>query len=585
MITGHLSKDMHRIINLPVKPPNEWGGWPVFASLYKDYDNSPMQLNKLQRIALSTLKTQRGLLGLLPVGWGKTLIGLLAPSVVEARRPIYLTRSKNVETVYEEWRKFRQHFHIAENLKVYGYEGQLSRADFATLLDDYKPDCVVVDEAHCLAQRTAARTKRFIRYFQACEAAGTNPVCVTMSGTLTKRSIKDYEHLSRIALREGSPLPIDEAELQAWSTVLDAGTDAMFGDYTQLRALGEFASNQGQIGNVPGCAGPVSSDGLQSHYRDAFRQRLSSSPGVVTTREPSVECSIYLNLWETVQTPQEIDGLISDLEADPVAFGLLPPTDVMSPQAYADYINTFVAEKSNQMLHGFYYTLDWPGGVVDMDYINARSVWGKLLAIELGVASAAGYDSPALVVQAIESGKCSNGDLADAWNVWKQEKRKPEPPQKIVWVSNYMIQNVALWLHQSGPGSIAWCAYDAFGQRFKADTPFEYYGAGDSKPTAPQALASQNAHRTGHNLQHYQKGLVISPILSGEAWEQLLGRWHRQGQEADEVSCEILLHTDRYKRKWQAALTEARYMEDTTGQKQKILYAEKHKQKGAWLSV
>lgn len=582
MNPASLSQDMQRILQLPVKPDNSWGGWPVFDYLYLNgnADDNEIQLNQLQRVALSTLKTANGLLGLIPVGWGKTLIGLLAPSVLQSTKPIYLTKSKNVETVYEEWRKFKTTFHIHPNLKVYGYEGQLSRAEFATLLKDYGPDLIVADEAHLLAMLTAARTKRFVRYFQECEAAGIKlPTCICMSGTLTKRSIRDYEHLSRIALREGSPIPFDENELSSWASVLDAGVDALLGDFTQLQPLATF--NWGTP--VTQVLGPFNSTDLQTNYREAFRRRLCSSPGVVTTSEPSVDCSLSLNLWSDVQIPNVIEQELSKLDLDPFAYGLLPPTDLMGPQQYDDYITNFKMEKSNQLMHGFYYTLDWPGGVPDMDYINARSQWAKLLSIELAINSRNGYDSPALVAEAIDAGKVTDTALCDAWKLWKVERQKPEPPQKIVWVDDFMVNNVVKWLDRQPPGAIVWVAYDAFGQRLQEHSQYPYFGAGSGKPTALKCAASAAAHGTGHNLQYCQMGLVICPILSAAAWEQLLGRWHRQGQQADEVFCEILLHTDRYKRKWNAAIKEAEMIEQTTGQKQKILYATKIKERGPFM--
>jgi hypothetical protein len=584
---------MRRILSIPAKPDNDWGGWPVFDWLYRcgNADDCPLPLNKLQRIALSTMQDARGLLGMLPVGWGKTLINLLAPTVLRAERPIYLTRSKNIETVWEEHAKFKAHYYISENIRVFGYEGNLSRAEFATLLQDYKPDLIMADEVHCLSQLSAARTKRFIRYYQEQEKlapANAQPMLVATSGTLTKRSIKDYEHISRIALRENSPLPFDESELSAWAGVLDAGMDPLLGDLSQLQPLATF--NWGA--DFIKAFGQFNSPDISANYREAFRRRLHTCPGIVTTKEPSVTSSLNLNLWESVEVPAVVDAEIHQLNDAPHLYGLLPPTDAQGPEAYQDYITTFIAEKTNQLMHGFYYTLDWPGGIPDMDYVNARSVWGKLLALELGLNSHTGYDSPALIVEAIEGRGTprnvnlanNNLDLCAAWRDWKTQRLKPEPPKKIVWVSDYMLHLCRKWLIKNGPGSIVWCAYDAFGEAF-AQQPggIPYYGAGSGKPTAAYAMASQYAHGTGHNLQQYQNNLIISPVLSGAAWEQLLGRTHRQGQEADEVTADILLHTDRYKRKWSEAQKEAQYLEQTTGQKQKILYGTKIKMKGDFM--
>ena len=55
--------------------------------------------------------------------------------------------------------------------------------------------------------------------------------------------------------------------------------------------------------------------------------------------------------------------------------------------------------------------------------------------------------------------------------------------------------------------------------------------------------ASPRAHGTGKNLQQFARNLVANPPSDGATWEQLIGRTHRQGQEADEVTVEVYRHT------------------------------------------
>jgi hypothetical protein len=576
-----LSADMERIVNLPIKPDNDWAGWPVFDSLYRsgNHEDSPYQLNQLQRVALATLKQSGGLLAMLPVGWGKTLLGLLCPVVVKASKPLYLTRSQNLDTVAEQFSLFYPHFNIPDNFQFYGYEGHLSRAEFAEVLAEYKPDCVIADEAHKLRRLESARAKRFVRYFQECEAVNFKPTCVVMGATFSLRGIREYEHLARIALRENSPLPIDTNELEAWASVLDAGMDALLGDLIQLQPLAGFNWDAGMVRRF----GQANSTDIRSNYREAFRRRLYTCPGVVTTSEPSVECSLSIHKWGQVQTPREVDDAISNMIQFPELFGLLPPTDVQSPEAYADYIQTFVMEKENQIRHGFYYTLDWPGGVIDMDYINARSKWGRALAAELGTFSQAGYDSPALIVHAIKTGKQTNPELVSAYRGWLRESVKPEPPRKIVWLSDFLIDLVGKWLHTRTTNTehcIVWTHYTEFGERCAKKLKIPYHGAGSVKPVANSVVVSIAAHGVGSNLQFYQKSLLTGCTMGGAALEQLIGRYHRQGQQGDECTLDILLHTDRYKRKWSEAQEEAKYLQETTGQKQKILFADMVKEGG-----
>jgi hypothetical protein len=77
-------------------------------------------------------------------------------------------------------------------------------------------------------------------------------------------------------------------------------------------------------------------------------------------------------------------------------------------------------------------------------------------------------------------------------------------------------------------------------------------------------------HGTGKNLQAFANQLVLQPPASGQTWEQLLGRMHRPGQNADEVRCDVLQHTWFAKANLVGALRDARYIEDSQNMRQKL---------------
>ena len=112
----------------------------------------------------------------------------------------------------KEIKKFREHFRVSNNIRVVSYS-KLSVASGAKILDDVQPDLIIADECHHLRHRTAARTKRVIRYFQ------NNPSTkfVGLSGTFTSKGLADYAHLVELALRERAPVPLDFWELQVWA--------------------------------------------------------------------------------------------------------------------------------------------------------------------------------------------------------------------------------------------------------------------------------------------------------------------------------------------------------------------------------
>ncbi len=89
-------------------------------------------------------------------------------------------------------------------------------------------------------------------------------------------------------------------------------------------------------------------------------------------------------------------------------------------------------------------------------------------------------------------------------------------------------------------------------------------------------IASIASHGTGKNLQHqWSDNLVTAVPASGLTWEQMLGRTHRQGQKADEVTCHLYLHTDGVIDSWHRALGDAAYLQDTLGTPQKLLNADR----------
>jgi hypothetical protein len=79
-------------------------------------------------------------------------------------------------------------------------------------------------------------------------------------------------------------------------------------------------------------------------------------------------------------------------------------------------------------------------------------------------------------------------------------------------------------------------------------------------------------HGKGKNLQAWNRQLVIEPPASGTVWEQLLGRTHRQGQRADDVIAVVYQHTDRVRAAVDRATAQARYIEQTQGTPQKMVF-------------
>src|SRR5262249_13680283 len=122
-----------------------------------------LELRPVQAIALTEIRACGGLLAPIRVGAGKTLISLLAGSVVGARRPVLLVPAKLRDKTERDMRAARRHFRVPPNLQVVSYE-LMGRVNQAELLEEIKPDLLICDEVHRIKNPRAAVTKRVMRY-------------------------------------------------------------------------------------------------------------------------------------------------------------------------------------------------------------------------------------------------------------------------------------------------------------------------------------------------------------------------------------------------------------------------------------
>jgi hypothetical protein len=87
-------------------------------------------------------------------------------------------------------------------------------------------------------------------------------------------------------------------------------------------------------------------------------------------------------------------------------------------------------------------------------------------------------------------------------------------------------------------------------------------------------VASVAANKEGRNLQAWNRNLVVTAMPTGSLWEQLIGRTHRMGQQADTVYVDWVAACEEQDRGFQQLMADAKYIQDTTGQSQKLLYAD-----------
>lgn len=530
--------DTARILSIPVFEQQS----PDLTSQFA-LPGGGMRLYPIQSQALYEAYIANGLLGLIGVGHGKTLLSLLLPRLWNAKRPVLLIPPQMAEQFEAMKETYAQSFRVARHIQVVPYS-KLSVVAGAQLLNEIQPDLIIADEAHNLRHKDAARTKRVLRYLHA------NPECrfCVMSGTLTNRSIKDYAHLARFALRHSSPLPFDWHLLEAWAACIDSNGQPTKEDWAKVR------------GFFHGIAGKRASLDKAS-LRAVYRFRLVSTPGVVASQDPSVSTSTLLIHERNVEVPPDAKALIDQYYKTWRTPDGEEISDAMQFARVAKYLSA-----------GFFYRWEWGPAGPNHAWLNARATWNREVRRVTSMGRE-GLDSPLLVVNALEARRLRDPALQAAWEEWRKWRDFPEPPTVPVWFTDYLIADAVQWARSRKHPVVLW--YDSLAvEEALRLYGIPVFGAGTEIPKKAVTIAASIAvHGTGKNMQAWTDQLVITPPSSGGAWEQLLGRMHRSGQMADEVHCTVYTHTRAYQQAMSAAKRDAGYIEQSQGNPQKLNYA------------
>jgi hypothetical protein len=546
--------EVQRIIDLPKWQPKAWTGDEVRK-------RQGLTLRPIQQKALAAIKDAGG--GLLPigVGHGKTYIALLAGAALDAKLVILLTPPRTVEQVYAALANTDNHFRIPRT-EVVPYS-MLSRPNASDLLrrlvEGVEQDRIILvaDEAHNLKRHTAARTKRVARFLDEFPRVRF----VAMSGTLTAKSILDFAHLSEWALRGGSPLPRPSvpqgaAALQNWAAAIDADGRPASHNWDWCQPLWDWYGHRGNIlAAVP--------DERKEGVRKAFQTRLSITKGVVTTEESSFGASLYLEKLKFIMPPEVFAAMdkVEQTKCKPDGEPIESPVDQW--------------RILRQLSLGFWYRWKWPNDRPDHDWLMARAAWARHVRAQLDNHAAEHYDSPLLVFNRVarEHTAGQRAAIHRAWEAWCAVKDRPAPPVEAVWITDKVIDTALRPVLQDKVPTIVWYSDDAVADAL-AKRGMEVVRAGKPVPKEARTVClSVKSHGTGLNLQAWSQNLVLTPTPSGLEWEQLIGRTHRSGQEADEVWVSVLAHTEAFREALKNAMRDAEYLQHSTGQAQKLLLA------------
>lgn len=497
-----------------------------------------------------------------PVGEGKTITSFLLPTVWEAKRPLVMLPAATIQkkTLKLDLPQARRNWFIHDNIMFVSYEA-MSREKQEDFFERFMFDVVVADEAHNLRNHKAAVVRRLMRYKEKYGWVRLG----FMSGTFTSRSVKDYYHLLDLALGDGSPCPRSFMDIEDWADLLDEGVEddmrPKAGGMLQFCVAGETA-------------------------RQGYQRRLRETPGYLSVLNSSVDCSLYIS-----ERPIEVPKVIRDAINAMRLSGTMPSGDLVDPMEFSSRVA--------ELINGFFYRWVWPGEP-DMPWMFARRDWKRYArwVIKHSGEHQVGrnYDTEAQVARAWLKGYAPavphdlliEGVRSDVYDHWvaqrerlthelaaKFHKHMREPPREAVWISDYMMDHCVKWL-QDTPRALLWVDKVAVQQRLREKGALVFGGGEDDVETETKSCAvSIDAHGTGKNLQHaYDANLFLAMLTSGQLVEQTLGRTHRQGQKSDQVTAEVFLPCVEFWNAFEQARRDAVYAEQTTAQRQKLLYAD-----------
>ena len=527
--------DFNRIWSLPIRKGHDWGS--TAAQLTKAFrrPGGTMEIRPHQAQMAIEAYDNGGLFAAAPVGSGKTLPSFLIPTFFGAQRPLLLLRASLKPQAVSDLLRYGQHFRLATNIKMLTYE-LLSQPDAQEILYKLQPDLVILDEAQKLKNLSTARARRFFQYV---EDMGIRLVC--LSGSMVRKRLRDFHHLMVSSLPDGAaPIPYDDETFYQWSQCLDTGVESF--ERAHPGPLMDLAERF----HVP-----PSPDWLE-RARQGFARRMESTPGVVVLHRSS--CSTPLKIRErSLPVPKIISDAMDTLRQSWEA----PNGDECDSKLE-------LWRYMRELACGFYSIWDPPPPKA---WLAARKAWRRFVRDVLKRGDSK-LDSPFHVANAYE-----DHPLHVAW---KEIEPTYEPETIPVWVDDFLVRDAAEWLRRTG--GIAWVEHITVGEHIAAAAGVRYYGGGpasarDILHAKGPIVCSIHAHREGRNLQRYTDNLIVSCIPSGDAWEQTIGRSHRDGQDLP-VNAEVYLHCQELRESLLTAVEDARYTRDIMGQDQKLLLAE-----------
>ena len=592
-----------------------------------EYFDRGFRLWKPQAEGISTYDAEGGLFAPCSVGAGKTLIVFLcAKHGHEARkidRVLLLVPANGYAEMMQR--------HVPQARRVIGFGlpvhglGGLSAArrkalassgrrglyvlpysclsikDTDEILRAIRAGLVIADECHELRNVRSAKVRRFNCYMNELPW----PQFVGLSGTITNKLLRDFHHLAWFALRYRMPLPVSLSQTEEWGLCIDSSADEkppMRDQIEIVSPLRDWALENAEILGLD--VNRLTPD--VSGIRRSFRARLVSSPGVVATDDAEVGTTLVV-ANRPVLEPEKRRGWhrLQELMQNVSQF----PWHTPSGDEIEHAIHTW--KWLWELSAGFYNDLTWPEAseysrrkkipereaervlARAQDHHAAQQAFSRALRAFFDEDHIPGLDTPLLVKNEMHhhGGQNVPDRLFKRWTEMKalEFDDMPKRDEVAVRVCDYKVNHIVEWAKKlpEDKGALVWVhnievgdwvfeeMLSAMGRKRVLHCPSG--PAHDVEILDPAnsnriVVASISGHGKSKNLQTiFSEQFMLQWPRSAWITEQLLGRLHRPGQEADSVTAHSCHTIDFDHENYAAMLVDSIY-EHLVDSRRKVIY-------------
>jgi hypothetical protein len=527
---------------------------------------SSRALRPVQLSAIAEFVACRGGVGPIGVGHGKTLIALLTGTALGAEHTIILTRPGAIKQLESDAIEARRDFHV-RSVEIMSYDAisrqKLGEPAALEVAARGWPDdrlLIVADEAHALKDIGSNRTRRLTRFL----TEHPRVMFVALSGTFFDRQMGQFSHLFDLALGRGSPYPRPRFQIEHARTAqcLDSDGQPSHHDWAAVSAM--WRLYYPQVDMLYEGVSP-----RRKALREAWAHRLAWTAGVHVAAGTSCNASIEI-ACVPIKPTETIESALTYVRNTGDNLDGIPLLDD-AQRASCLVTITF----------GYFFRTVWPKSTTEKEkkaWLGARGCYSKMLRDEIEFHSRHDYDSRGLIEQTMRQALDMRGPesvLEKAYVAWKEQEALIVPGSECVWLDSYMVDYVVDFVSKQKQPWLIWYQGIPFGDALAAKG-LRVYG-GNSNPEQDPAhtsiCLSMDAHTESINMQRFSRNLVLIPPGRGSKWEQLLGRTHRQGQNADVIEVRVMSGTIELDKLLDKARRDALYRQTSAGVPERLCFA------------